>query len=137
MHLVLPLTLDFYLCLFFHYNVSRYLNFSGQCRFHSWQLLEFPSQKRKGYWKSSNLVIKISQMIKDHPLVHNAPKWSAFAARFLGGVPTSICHSFRPSVRPSIRLSVRRAPCLRNLTSCDNNFWYTCVKLYLQEFLLF
>ena len=32
----------------------------------------------------------------------------------------SICHFFRPSVR--------RAPYLRNRTSSDHNFWYTCVK---------
>ena len=41
---------------------------------------------------------------------------------FLGGAPTSICHFFRPSVRPS----VHRAPYLRNCTSFNHNFWYTC-----------
>ena len=40
--------------------------------------------------------------------------------------PTSICHFFRPSVR--------RAPYLRNRTSSDHDFWYTCVKWwYLQK----
>ena len=37
------------------------------------------------------------------------------------------------SVRPSICPSVSRSPYLRNRTSSDHNFWYTCVKWwYLQ-----
>ena len=47
---------------------------------------------------------------------------------FLGGAPTSICHFFRPSAC--------RASYLRNRTSPNHNFWYTCVKWwYLQAFL--
>ena len=48
---------------------------------------------------------------------------------FLVGAPTSICHFFR--------VSVRRAPYLRNCTSSNRIFRYTCVKSYLQGILLF
>ena len=43
---------------------------------------------------------------------------------FLGGVPSSICNFFQ-SVCLSAHLST---PYLRNYTSCDHNFWYTCIK---------
>ena len=45
---------------------------------------------------------------------------------FLGGAPTSICHFFRPSVRC--------APYIRNRTTSNHSFWYTCVKSCLQVF---
>ena len=39
------------------------------------------------------------------------------------------------SLFPFVRPSVRRAPYLRNHTSCDHNVWYTCVKWwYIQTF---
>ena len=60
-------------------------------------------------------------------------------AEFLGGAPTSVCHFYHssmcPSVCPSVRLSICHAPYLRNHTSSDHNFWYSCVKWwYLQAF---
>ena len=59
----------------------------------------------------------------------------------LGGVPTSICHFFHPSVCLSIRLSIHPSIChaayLRNHASSDHNFWYTYVKWYLQGFFSF
>ena len=83
-----------------------------------------------------------------------------FPISFLGGLPTSICHFFNPSIRPSICLSVHRVQYFRNCTSRDHYFhstmtknsvrqtpyprnhtsydchlWYTCVKWWdLQEF---
>ena len=51
----------------------------------------------------------------------------------LGEAPTFICHFVPPvyvtlSVRYSFCPYVRRTPYLRTCTSCDNNFWFTCVK---------
>ena len=43
---------------------------------------------------------------------------------FLGGAPISICHFFCLFVCPSLC----RAPYLRNHTSSNHNFCYTCVK---------
>ena len=40
----------------------------------------------------------------------------------------SLFPSVRPSVHPSVDPSVHCAPYLRNHTSYDHNFWYTCVK---------
>ena len=48
---------------------------------------------------------------------------------FLGGVPTSICHFFCPSVH--------RAPFLRNCTSSNHNFWYIYVKWWYLQALFF
>ena len=51
---------------------------------------------------------------------------------FLGGAPTSICHFFCLSIRLSVRLAIHpplcHAPYLRDHTSYNDNFWYTCVK---------
>ena len=44
-------------------------------------------------------------------------------------LPTSTCHFFC--------LSVGRTPYLRNCTSSNHSFWYTCVKWYLQVFFFF
>ena len=42
------------------------------------------------------------------------------------------------SLFPSVCPSVRCAPYLRNRTSSNHNFWYTCVKWwYLQAFFIF
>ena len=54
--------------------------------------------------------------------------------QFLGGTPTSICHFFCPFVCPS----TCHVPYLRNQTSSNHNFWYTCVKWwYLPAFFHF
>ena len=51
---------------------------------------------------------------------------------------THLYMSLFPSVRPSVRPSVHRAPYLRNCTSFNHNFWYTCVKWwYLRAFFSF
>ena len=45
-----------------------------------------------------------------------------------------LCHFSHPPVH----LSIRRTPYLRNLSSSDHNFWYTCVKWWsLQGFFHF
>ena len=43
---------------------------------------------------------------------------------------------FRWGTHPNMSLfpSVRRAPYLRNCTSCDHNFWYTCVKYDISRY---
>ena len=41
------------------------------------------------------------------------------------------------SIHSSICLPIHRTAYLRNCTSCDHNFWYTCVKWYLQAFFFF
>ena len=47
---------------------------------------------------------------------------------------THLYMSIFPSVCPSICQSVHCAPYLSNHTSCEHNFWCTCVKWYLQVF---
>ena len=51
----------------------------------------------------------------------------------LGGAPSSICNFFHPSVCLSAHLST---PYLRNHTSCDHNFWYTCKMMISQSIFL-
>ena len=48
---------------------------------------------------------------------------------FLGGAATSTCHFLCPSVAC--------IPYLRNRTSSNHGFWYTCVKWYLQVFFFY
>ena len=58
----------------------------------------------------------------------------AFLFFIFSWAPTSICHFFHPSVH----LSVPCTPYLRNRTSSNHNFWYTCVKWwYLGVFFIF
>ena len=45
--------------------------------------------------------------------------------------------SLFPSVSLSVCLSVCCTPYLRNHTSSNHNFWYTCVKRYLPDFFSF
>ena len=41
------------------------------------------------------------------------------------------------SIHSSNCLPIHRTAYLRKCTSCDHNFWYTCVKWYLQAFFFF
>ena len=41
------------------------------------------------------------------------------------------------SVFPPVHSSVHHASYLRNCTSCDHNFWYTCVKWWYHEVFFF
>ena len=50
---------------------------------------------------------------------------------------THLHMSLFSSVRPSVRLPVCHAPYLRNRTSSNHNFWYTCVKFQFFKILIF
>ena len=88
---------------------------------------------------SKTILIRFSLMVQMYKMI--IPPSIFFFLHFLDRAPTPICHLFRLSVPPSICSSVcpsvYHVPYLRNPTSSNHNFWYTCVKWYLQEFFSF
>ena len=83
---------------------------------------------------------KLNKKIASPPLLRRTSPTPYFHPLIFGGVPTSLCHFFYPSIhssicpsvhlsiRPSVHPSICHTPCLRNHTSSDHNSWYTYVN---------